>query len=44
MMDAWRCSNKDLFKQLRTSKLINIEKDMLELNGLEIKINKFEND
>lgn len=44
MMDAWRCNKKNLFKQLRTSKLINIEKDMLELVGLEIKINKFEND
>lgn len=44
MMDAWKYKNKDLFNQLRKTKLINIEKDMLESVGLEVKINKFEND
>ena len=36
MMDAWRANNKDLFEQLRTDKLMQIEKDMLEWIGLEI--------
>ena len=36
MMDAWRANDKDLFEQLRTDKLMQIEKDMLEWTGLEI--------
>lgn len=36
MMDAWRANDKDLFEQLRTGKLMQIEKDMLEWTGLEI--------
>lgn len=44
MMEAWRCNDKELFKQLRMVKLIEIEKEMLELAGLEIETNKLEND
>ena len=44
MVEAWRCNDKELFKQLRMAKLIEIEKEMLELAGLEIETNKLEND
>ena len=44
MVEAWRGNDKELFKQLRMAKLIEIEKEMLELAGLEVETNKLEND
>jgi len=44
IIEAWRLNDKKLYKQLRMSRLIDIEKEMLELAGLEIIPNKSEND